>query len=263
MCIMYQFFFLSGESCKFCKETCLKCISKDICQRCVSGMYDALIMCTTCNKNIPIDSKCQCGTNLIANCAQCDFDDCIKCSNNYKLVNGVCLPDQCQTDSQCSNLQFCDISTTQINVCKQCSKICKTCSNIETSCTSCNIDQFLYNNACSPCNTAAIVGFQCYCQNMVIENCSKCGAVGWQSCLMPRRLIDGECINGLISPEDCQIVVSTNIIIYIVVGVISASILVIGIVIITLVMKRRKLRSLLEMNIDALGKKNNSSTLLF
>ncbi|KAH0575795.1 Cysteine-rich membrane protein 2 [Spironucleus salmonicida] len=185
--------FLSGQTCRFCKESCIRCESLEICIQCVSGQYDTPQKCQKCDNAMPVDSKCHCATNQIANCITCDFDSCLECRTNYRLADSSCVLDECQADDQCQKGEICVVSLTEQNRCEACSASCVLCANTPETCVSCKINNFLDSGTCTPCTVNQPSGAICNCGTQAVENCIQCENDACTVCSSGLNLIGGRC----------------------------------------------------------------------
>ena len=169
-------------SCKKCKDeyntSCLKC-DETKCTSCETGKFPSGRNCLICNTKYP-------------NCTTCDETKCTSCENNYKLVDGACVPD-------CTKLFTSSCTACDIDNCTTCAggydlingrcvancptkfgSACATCS--ATACTGCISGYKLSGSTCVPdCN--ALFG----------ANCTSCTASACTACKSGYGVVNGNC----------------------------------------------------------------------
>ena len=155
---------------------CLTC-SSDGCLSCKDGKYPNGNTCTNCDTKYP-------------NCATCDETKCKTCKTNYKLDNGVCVPDCTKFFNE--NCTSCDELTCK--TCKpnydlvgndciaNCTKIfglaCTNCT--ASACTTCTSGYAVKNGTCQSCSS-------------LFSNCSTCTPSACSACSGSYILSNGSC----------------------------------------------------------------------
>ena len=104
--------YIDGKACSPCVQPCTSCTTATACSKCTPGYTVDVDKCVTCASKLiycelcSSTTKCDtCASNailnprtdacvtcveLFSNCVECDLAACTKCSNNYKVVSGVC-----------------------------------------------------------------------------------------------------------------------------------------------------------------------------
>lgn len=81
---------LNDNICKPCQEDCFKCQSYDICIACKDNMITENGICVIkCPLGYyRLNNKC---LNCSTNCLECNSSECLMCSGEFNLVNGICV----------------------------------------------------------------------------------------------------------------------------------------------------------------------------
>eukprot|EP00702_Spironucleus_salmonicida_P006665 EST47956.1 Cysteine-rich membrane protein 2 [Spironucleus salmonicida] len=192
--------------------------------------------CLLCNPSQPVGTSCQCGKKytIHPNCAGCNGEDCIACTQNFFLLNSKCEAciancTTCSSNTTCDSC-FAGYFANASKVCQKCSENCQTCST-ETSCLTCFPNQFLTPEkschfcakncekcqvltacdvckdgyfpaavGCEKCGEAMKIGDECQCAAVKIANCVQCAGAKCATCKMGYKLILGTCV-----PDQCQV----------------------------------------------------------
>ena len=162
-----------GQECQLCNQSnCEECYN-GLCNSCQTGFFKHFDQCKECSDN----------------CYTCENEkECIKCKENYEIVNGNCVIfENCakfinNTCVQCNLGYFLDETR---EVCVGCSENCEKCSN--SACLKCYPGYVLNNSACS---------FQCprLCQSCNNSTCVLCSP-GYE-------LLNNACIK---CPSNCSV----------------------------------------------------------
>lgn len=189
----------SLKNCEMCNKNCQSC-------------NKIATNCTSCSTNLALHfnettnlGKCVCSlTNTFYNessakCQKCDLScdgctgplslDCLKCANNYELLEGICVP-------ICNNSQYFDNSSKS---CHNCSSLCQSCFGpFENNCSICLENYYLMNSTCvSYCGSTY---FQNYKEKICVpcdKSCLECNDTNKLSCLKCYNgmfLMDSECV---------------------------------------------------------------------
>ena len=175
--------------CTLCSTLVANCVSctytaptTTICSACAPGFYLS-----------PTNTCLPCTTNF-ANCALCTesavspFEICTQCATNYLLIGGSCEAcstaiDQCVTCNQANNTcDTCipgDYRQSNGQFCKRCTDLvtnCALCASIDDAgsaitCSSCDVNAFLRNNSCIPCQQLIT---SCVTCNAINSTCTTC-----------------------------------------------------------------------------------------
>ena len=202
-------YFMKNDKCYKCEEGCLKCKSKEECEKCdMEGYYLEDGICKKaqeCDKTIGTffnDGKCSpCQT---VGCKDCkNQDTCNTCDDgyNYDKDTGKCVKPPCEPKEN----QYV-VMVNGKKECKDCDATCKTCkAGSNKDCTECELPMILINGVCmKPQECKVDQGF--YIENGICKQCKK-------HCLQCNN--DKECIkcdaisvpiepSDCITPEDCK-----------------------------------------------------------
>lgn len=118
-----------------------------------------------------------------ARCARCldaSYTICSACTNNYYLLNTICLP-----EAECGIGKYGNRGNNQ---CASCDAICYTCSVQSSNCTACYTGYFLFESQCTSACPSRYYGdalqkkcFACSarctaCQDATSMSCSQCAS---------------------------------------------------------------------------------------
>ena len=189
-------YFILNNKCSQCNTNCLKCeASRNHCTACESTKFlfedenycydcpnnckqkgSSDCRCTKCNEGYELN-KGQCNACSVENCTSYNEDTCKcnTCINGYYAdeTTNTCLP--CNKNCTiCSKVDVCssckDGYYIKDNICPECNKNCLTCETSDDHCTSCNDNQYLYEDEnehkCYDCpNNCKRKSDDCRCKN--------------------------------------------------------------------------------------------------
>ncbi|KAH0576181.1 Cysteine-rich membrane protein 2 [Spironucleus salmonicida] len=207
-----------NKVCQKCPENCINC-EHNVCYECIEGYRAIDGVCLPCPENCKKCSShlecqiCQDGYLLDTtdntctlckdNCRACSSKDvCGLCKDHHDLVDGECVPNECNAKNPCRPNQFCDAKITG-STCVHCIDGCATC-NIAEVCSRCSTGYLKKDDRCLKCS----------------QNCQQCQAADTcDLCLKGYRFntneqcVEDQCDNiiGCSDSQHCEQLDSGNI----------------------------------------------------
>ncbi|KAL4481587.1 hypothetical protein ABPG74_007676 [Tetrahymena malaccensis] len=202
--------------CHKCDSNCSSCFdSSSNCQSCIDNKYWNANQCydicsnnqylnsitKVCDQNKPHGTYCnsvfQNGTNFYF-CQKCD-PTCLECNSPGDSKS-------CTSQSPEPGI-FCK----DYNNCSQCDVSCKTCIDSSKNCTSCNDNQYLYNQSCQTQKPSGVFCqlnknyYQCQaCSNQLCQECQIADSDKCISCPKDQYLYKDNCFQSQPKSTYCQ-----------------------------------------------------------